>query len=140
MPGSHGVRFRAFVHRPLEPQVSIHGLFLTRPTPEWLSYAWAGVLLGGDAARLGGLAAAHLHGIEADPPAHVLVLVDADVRRRDRDRWRFRRQLPGRSCRPARGEPPRVCVEDAVLDLCDNGTDDPAGRSAAHWISELCAG
>src|SRR6476620_10340506 len=46
------------------------GVYLTSTPPAtWLSLAWAGVLIGGDAARLGGLAAASLHGlVEVQPP------------------------------------------------------------------------
>lgn len=64
------------------------GLFLTaRGEPPWLALAWGGVLLGGDSARLGGAAAGHL---QQERPG-----------------------VRGRSV----GGPPRLGVEDVLLDL-----------------------
>lgn len=84
---------------------------------DWLGHAWAGVLLGGDHARLAGEAAAHLHGLSTDSPSSIELLTRAPVR--DRGRWRFRRELVGmRSA--SRGAPPRTGLEDTVLDLCQN--------------------
>lgn len=81
---------------------------------EWLGYAWAGVLLGGDHSRLAGAAAGHLHGLSTVPPSAIELLTRAPVR--DRGRWRFRRERVGmRSA--SRGSPPRTGLEDTVLDL-----------------------
>jgi hypothetical protein len=103
--------------------------------PTWPGLAWAGVLIGGDTARIGGLAAAFLHGLVDDAPARILVHVDTSVRRRDRPPWVFRRELPDKRSSAPRGAPPRISVEDLVLDLIDNGSDDPLRHSPAHWIS-----
>jgi hypothetical protein len=110
------------------------GVFCVRE-PDWLGLAWAGVLIGGETARIGGLAAAHLHGLSDEPPDSILVHVDSAVRRRDRPPWFFRRELPGKQSGKPRGAPPRITVEDLILDLVDNRSDDPYRRSAAHWAS-----
>ncbi len=91
------------------------GLVRTSPgEPPWLAWAWGGVLLGGPSARLGGAAAAHLHGL-TDPPDQVVVLVSREVRRVSRAPWVFVQDRAAR--RPPAGAPPRLRVEDAVLDL-----------------------
>jgi hypothetical protein len=100
-----------------------------------MSKAWAGVLIGGGTARLGGLAAGYLHGLCDDPPERILVHIDHAVRRRDRGPWRFRRELPDKQYARPRGDPSRISVEDLVLDLLDTDTDDPERRGAVHWIS-----
>jgi len=100
-----------------------------------MSQAWAGVLIGGDSARLGGLAAGYLHGLCDDPPEWILIHVDHSVRRRSRGPWRFRRELANKACARPGGAPPRICVEDLVLDLTDRGSDDPRDLGAVHWIS-----
>lgn len=110
------------------------GIYATRE-PDWTSRAWAGVLIGGESARLGGLAAGHLHGLCDDPPELILVHIDHEVRRTNRGPWRFRRELPGKQYARPRGAPPRISIEDLVLDLVDAGSDDPRRRGAVHWIS-----
>ena len=95
---------------------SVH---LTAPgPPSWRSLAWAGVLLGGDEARLGGTAAAHLHGLLEVPPSQITALVPARAVTRNRGPCRFRREGDGVRGRSV-GSPPRTSVEDTVLDLCD---------------------
>lgn len=97
-------------------------VYLTAPTdPGWLSLAWAGVLLGGDRARLGPSASGHLWGL-GDPPDPIDVLLPTGVTRAPRDRWLFARERPGvRSARTV-GAPPRLTAADTVLDLasCDD--------------------
>jgi very-short-patch-repair endonuclease len=84
----------------------------------WEGLAWAGVLIGGDHTRLGGRAAWHLHGLADSPPDTISLLVPAT---RDAPQvqgpWAFKRERPG--VRPARtvGSPPRLGVEDTLLDL-----------------------
>ena len=52
------------------------GCYFTAPASvPWISLAWAGVLIGGDEARLGGLAAAHLHRLTDSAPETIPVLV-----------------------------------------------------------------
>lgn len=109
------------------------GIYCTRE-PDWISQAWAGVLIGGDSARLGGLAAGYLHGLCDDAPDVILIHIDHAVRRRNRGPWRFRRELPGKQYAGPRGAPPRICIEDLVLDLVDTGSDDPR-RGAVHWVA-----
>jgi hypothetical protein len=84
----------------------------------WRALAWGGVLLGGDRSSIGGLAAAHLHGL-TDPPEVITVLVNHGTKRVPRGPWHFVQVRPGVR-RTARGAPPRLDVEDCVLDLCED--------------------
>ena len=90
--------------------------------PPWLAQAWAGLLVGGPRARLAGEAAAHLHGLLADPPPTVEVLVPLDRQVRDRWPWTFRRERPGVRDVRSVGVLSRTTVEDTVLDLVDRAT------------------
>ena len=91
--------------------------------PSWQSVAWAGLLLGGDGARLGPRASAFLHGLIDREPAPVDVLVPASKRVRVSGPWVFVRERP--DARPVRtiGFPPRLTVETSILDLCAAGTE-----------------
>ena len=104
----------------------------TSVEPSWMALAWAGVLLGGDRARLGGSAAGFLHGLLDREPQPITVLVPGSQVTRSRDPWRFRRE--GAGAREARspGSPPRTTVEDTVLDLCDLGTP----GEAVGWVTQ----
>jgi hypothetical protein len=94
------------------------GLYLTGAIePTWRSLVWAGVLIGGDSAQVGGRAAAHLEGLIDQPPATILVLIPHAQRLPDRSPWLFRRDAGGYRM-PGRGDPPRISIADAVLDLC----------------------
>ena len=105
-------------------------VLLTRAEPpSWPALAWAGVLLGGAGARLGGEAAAFLHGFAPAEPEAVTVLTRCPVR--SRPPWRFRRDQPGHRSPRSPGEPPRTTVEDTVLDLCE-GVDVAA---AVDWVT-----
>jgi hypothetical protein len=97
------------------------GVYCTDPAePSWRSWAWAGVLIGGDEARLGGIAAGFLHGIIEEPPVVITVLVPgAGGRPRISGPWDFRREQPGVRRPAGRGSPPRLGVEDTILDLAD---------------------
>lgn len=86
--------------------------------PPWLARAWAGVLLGGSSARLGGEAAGHRWGLVDDPPEMIQVLVPLTRQVVARDCWSFLRERPGvRSARSV-GEPPCTGIADTVVDLC----------------------
>ncbi|MVA75336.1 hypothetical protein GC722_04730 [Auraticoccus sp. F435] len=94
--------------------------------PRWLGLAWAGVLVGGDGARLGGWAAAHLHGL-AEPPPELEVWLPRDSRVRGGvGPWRFRHERPGTHRTTRVGDPPRLGVEDTLLDLLAELTPDEA--------------
>lgn len=94
----------------------------TGSDPDWTAEAWAGVLLGGSTARLGGSAAAHLHGLVAEAPRPITVLVAPEQMTRSRYPWRFQREGPAVRDRRTPGSPPRTTIEDTVLDLCDEGS------------------
>jgi hypothetical protein len=112
------------------------GMYLTvviEPTP-WLSLAWAGALIGGDQARLGGRAAAHLHGLIPEPPQRLEVLVPAArAVPKVTGPWDFRRERPGARLTTTLGSLPHLTVEDTVLDLMEDPDCDT--RSAINWLT-----
>ncbi len=94
------------------------GLYLTSgAAPSWEAWAWAGVLAGGDGARLGPRASGWRHGLLDEPPMPVDVLVDWTMRRRPTEHWFFLRERPGSRTGRTLPDPPRLTVEDALLDL-----------------------
>lgn len=101
--------------------------------PSWRAWAWAGVLIGGDRARLAGPASAYLHGLVDAAPDPILVLVPDNSRRQSRPPWMFRRERASVRDGRSPGNPPRTTIEDTVLDLCDGL--DPDSRTAAHWVT-----
>ena len=111
------------------------GIFLTAPIPPpWPALAWSGVLIGGDAARLGGLAAAHLYGLATDPPLPIDVLIPVGLSRpRSTGPWYFIRERPGARLPGTVGSPPRITLEDTVLDLV--GDPDCDDREAVNWLT-----
>lgn len=76
----------------------------------WMQQAWAGVLIGGPTAVIGGAAAGYLQGLVREPPDQVLVHTP-HWRPRD-PRWRL-----VRSPRAGSGEPPRTRLAQTVVDL-----------------------
>lgn len=94
------------------------GLYLTIPTPaDFSALAWGGVLLGGEQARLGPRASGHLHGLLSTPPETVDVLVPDGRRVRVTGPWQFIRDGSTRRSTRVVGSPPRLRVDDTVLDL-----------------------
>jgi very-short-patch-repair endonuclease len=76
----------------------------------WMQQAWAGVLIGGPRAVLGGEAAGYLLGLLREPPEQVLVYTP-NWRPRDQ-RWKL-----VRSPRMGTGEPSRTRLAQTVVDL-----------------------
>lgn len=128
------------------------GVYLTTrllPEAPWASRVWAGILMGGEGACASGPTAALLHGLltaeEVDrgggylPAAALRATSDIEVfvgRRRVMDRPGYvfvtdhtRGRLPPRTT-----DPPRIGIDDTVLDLCEVG---PA-RDVATWVSRAC--
>ena len=85
--------------------------------PSWDSLAWAGVLLGGQFARLGPESSGFLHQLLPEAPDPLDVLVPRKRRLEVDGPWQFIRETPG--VRPGRSvqDPPRLTVESTVLDL-----------------------
>lgn len=97
------------------------GVIYTAPNPPpWEALAWAGILVGGDSARLGPESSAYLHQLRSKPPTPIDILTVGQVRAHGP--WRFRRDRPGVRLPRSLGAPPRLTVEDAVLDLSQTGT------------------
>lgn len=93
-------------------------LYLTNPlAADFPSLAWGGILLGGDRARLGPRSSAHLHGLLNPAPDLVDVLVAADRRVRVPGPWLFVRDTSLGRAAGAVGSPPRLGIDDTVLDL-----------------------
>lgn len=99
------------------------GLYWTRGgEPPWLALAWGGVLLGGDQARLGPEASAHLWALQAEPPPVVDVLVPYARGCRVSGCWHFQRERAGVRSPRTVGAPPRLTAADTVLDVAASAT------------------
>ena len=99
------------------------GVFVTHNgTVEWTTLAWAGVLLGGADARLGGTAAAYADQLVEDAPIPVEVLVPHASPARSRSFWTFVQERPGARSPRCTGSPPRTLTADTVLDLCEGAS------------------
>lgn len=109
------------------------GLISLVPEPSWLGWAWGGVLLGGDHARLGGSAAAFLHGLESQEPGLITVKVPLGRQVGARFRWTFEREQEGVR-RSGPGEPPRLSVEDTVLDRCSGVSEGDVIGLVTHAV------
>jgi hypothetical protein len=93
-------------------------IYHTAPSqPTWDGLAWAGVLIGGDGARLGPQASGFLHNLIEDAPRPVDVLIPVGRSARVGGEWRLSRERAGARSPRSMGAPPRLTVEDAVLDL-----------------------
>lgn len=90
-------------------------------TPTWLSAAWAGLLVGGDGAATGGLAAAHLYGWVPREPAGITVWTDVRTDPWRIDDWQLRFR---RGTRATRGHVRRTPPEETLLDAADEGSTD----------------
>ncbi|MBA8793471.1 very-short-patch-repair endonuclease [Friedmanniella endophytica] len=122
----------------------VYWLFPARPPgtpgarPPWVTRAWAGCLLGGDRARLGGAAAGHLWGLDPEPPELITVLVPhgGTVPRHQGQgaagwagRWSFVRERAAVRDPRSPGSPPRTGLTDTVLDLV------AADGDAVRWTT-----
>lgn len=94
------------------------GVFVvhTGPVPA-AARVWAAVLYAGDGAVVGGRTALWLCGIVDEPPAVVEVCIPADRRVRRRPGLRVLRRHDLEDVRHPAAQPPRVRVEEAVLDV-----------------------
>ncbi len=106
----------------------VSGIVSTSRRPEWLGWVWAGLLLGGSSAVVGGAAAAHLHGITGQPD--VVDIWAPGKSPRWRHPWRFHRQF-----RSGRGEPAKVSLEQATMDVCSIGDADEIAATLASAVS-----
>lgn len=102
-------------------------LWSINQTPTFEALVWGGLLLGGDGAAIGGLAAAHLWGF-APVPDQVDVWSAGGVRQRKGSPWRFR---DGK--RTAVKEPERTTLEQTVLDLCAEAQDED---EVVGWVTK----
>jgi hypothetical protein len=100
--------------------------------PSFDGLAWTGCLVGGEGSRIGGLPAARLLGLTDEEPDTLAVVVpDGRQAGRDDPRWEFLRAVPGVRSRSGRGSPPRLGVEDTVLDLCQGSTE----ADVVGWVA-----
>jgi hypothetical protein len=91
-------------------------LWTAASDPPWPARAWAGVLLGGDRARLGPESSAHLWELGAAPEP-IDVLVPYGRGGTATGPWTFHRERPGVRSPRTVGAPPRLTAADTVLDL-----------------------
>ncbi len=104
------------------------GIYLRGGSLSWLGRAWAGVLLGGDDAVLGGASAAFLHGLEKTEPSTIEVFTP-------RQRGPLTGYVFSRAVRQGVGEPPRTTYEATVLDLCADRDEDELAALLADAVS-----
>jgi hypothetical protein len=94
------------------------GVFHTLPSePAWDALAWAGVLIGGPHARLGGESSGHVYGLITPSPLPVDILVPLELPVARKGPWRFRRETVGIRSPRTIGSPPRLTASDTILDL-----------------------
>lgn len=96
-------------------------------SPTWPTLAWAGLLIGGQHAVIGGAAAAHLRGLMPEPE---VITIYCPIRRQlptGETRWVF---IRGR--RSGSGNPSRTRVEDTILDCLG----DLSGDSLIRLVDE----
>lgn len=92
------------------------GIYLTAPVePSWQALAWAGVLIGGQDARLGARASGYLHKLVDSEPMPIDVLVPISRNARRQGYWRFARERDGARSPRSVGALPRLGVETTVL-------------------------
>jgi hypothetical protein len=100
------------------------GIYHTIPSqPTWQSRAWAGILIGGEAARLGRQASGFLHYLVDKAPQPIDVLIPIGRSARVGGEWHFSRERPGARSPRSVNVPPRLTVEDTVLDLSAAGSE-----------------
>lgn len=99
-------------------------------SPQWPSAAWAGLLVGGDSATVGGLAAAHLYGWSPTAPARITIWTNTRAAPWQIGEWRV---IFRRGPRSARGQIRRTSPEETLLDVASEcgsgGGRDPSRRA-----------
>ena len=98
--------------------------FTANSAPTWPTLAWAGVLAGGDRARLGPASSGWLYGLSGEPPTPIDVLVPHGRGGESDGPWHFIRERSGVRLARTVGTPPRLVAEDTVLDLAAAATDE----------------
>ena len=106
----------------------VPGIYTRGGPLTWLGRAWAGVLLGGDHATLGGTSAAFLHGLEKAEPTRITVYTRRQVS--PKTGFQFIRRT-----RTSGGEPPRTTYEATVVDLCADLDEDELAALLADALS-----
>lgn len=105
--------------------------FLGLQEPTFEARAWGGVLLGGDRAIVGGLAAARLWRMRVDEPRELVIWLPRPRQRTAAFPYVFRSDNVGRH---SRGALPRTSVDDTLLDVC--GDPETTLDSMAALIGE----
>ena len=85
----------------------------------WMQNVWAGLLLAGQGAVVGGLAAAMMNGLLEQPPPSVIDIYAPKSLTQHVGPWRFHR-----AHRAAYGNPPHTGIEQTFVDLAGSIPDD----------------
>lgn len=104
------------------------GIYLRASEPTWMGRAWAGLLIGGSTAVLGGAAAGFLERLVRQEPEVITVYTARQVAARAG--WSFIR-----GTRRSRGEPARSTYEATVVDLCADRNEDDIAALLADALS-----
>ena len=104
------------------------GIYLRGGEPSWMSRAWAGLLIGGSTAVLGGPTAGYLQKLVREPPDVITVYSNRQLA--PRDGWLF-----VRGTRACSGEPARTRYEATVIDLCAERDEDDVAAVLADAVS-----
>jgi len=117
-------------------QSMLPGTFVTHDQPaSWESLAWAGLLVGGETARIGGYAAGHLHRLIDAEPDVITILIPHRRQLRSRGRFNFVREREGVRQPRSIGSLSRTTIDDTILDLSANRFHDGPVESPAHWVT-----
>lgn len=110
------------------------GIYLIDGRLDWEALAWSGILVAGESSRLGGLAAGYACRLVDEAPDLIEIWLPdrGDLPRRQPASmtWCFRREAAGVRARSV-GSPPRLGVENTVLDLVSASTS----QQAVGWVS-----
>lgn len=85
----------------------------------WPAKVWSGLIAGGSGSRLGPQASGFHYGLIAEPELPDIFVGSSTASAQARGPWVLRREQPGARSARTVGEPPRLTVDAAVIDLCN---------------------
>ncbi|MFT4163630.1 MAG: type IV toxin-antitoxin system AbiEi family antitoxin domain-containing protein [Microlunatus sp.] len=88
----------------------------------WLAKVWSGLIVGGSGSRLGPRSSGFEYGLIAEPELPDIFAGSPTASARATGPWVLRREQPGARSARTVGEPPRLTVDAAVIDLCNEAS------------------